>query len=115
MADARTADGGPFDHLGCISVFTDPELWPVMSDVAYGRVAPVQLDVERFTTERAHARELARDLFARLVRPGLITTTFEEVSWFLEQAQAHGTTIDAGDELIEAAVVGDPVGFLAVH
>lgn len=114
-ADARTVDGGPFDHLGCISVFTDPETWPVLSDVAYGRVAPVQLDVERFVAERARARELARELFARLQRPGLITTSAEEVAWFLELAEATGATIEAGDELVETAVVGDPVGFLAVR
>jgi hypothetical protein len=45
--DARTAAlGTMFDHLGCISVFTDPEAWPMLSDVAYGRIAPVQIDVE---------------------------------------------------------------------
>jgi hypothetical protein len=96
-------------------VFTDPETWPVLSDVAYGRVAPVQVDVERFVAERQVARELARDLFARLSRPALVTTTAEEVAWFLEQAHARGVTAEAGDELIETAVVGDPVGFLHVR
>lgn len=115
-ADARTAaPGETFDHLGCISVFTDPETWPLLSDVAYGRIAPVQIDVERFVAERETARELAAALFARVRRPGAITTTTEEVAWFLEQAAATGATIDADEELIETAVVGDPVGFLAVR
>lgn len=113
--DARSvAAGDTFDHLGCISVFTDPETWPVLSDVAYGRIAPVQIDVERFVGEREQARALAQGLFARLRRPGLITTTAEEVAWFLEQAAAAEASIDAGEELVETAVVGDPVGFLAV-
>ena len=114
--DARSvAAGDTFDHLGCISVFTDPETWPVLSDVAYGRIAPVQIDVERFVGEREQARALAQGLFARLRRPGLITTTAAEVAWFLEQAAAAEASIDAGEELVETAVVGDPVGFLAVR
>ena len=113
--DARTVDAGrTFDHLGCISVFTDPETWPLLSDVAYGRIAPVQIDLERFVAERAAARELASGLFDRLQRPGVVTTTAEEVAWFLELAHASGHTAEAGEELVETAVVGDPVGVLRV-
>jgi len=114
--DARTVEPGrSFDHLGCISVFTDPETWPVISDVAYGRVAPVQLDVEQFVAEREATRAVAKGLFARLQRPGLVTTSAEEVAWFLEQAEVHGATVDASEDLVETAVVGDPVGFLTVR
>jgi len=114
--DARGVEPGKtFDHLGCISVFTDPEAWPVISDVAYGRVAPVQVDVDRFLAEREEAREVAKGLFARLARPGLVTTSAEEVAWFLEQAEAVGASIDASEDLVETAVVGDPVGFLTVR
>ena len=113
--DARTAAApAVFDHLGCISVFTDPETWPVLSDVAYGRIAPVQLDVARFVQERDEARALAAGLFARLRRPGLVTTSAEEAAWFLEQAERAGATIAAVGEMIDTAVVGDPVGFLDV-
>src|SRR5690606_6673428 len=109
--DAGSAAGAlAFDHVGCISVFTDPETWPLLSDVAYGRIAPVQIDVDRFVAERERARALAQQLFARLERPGLVTTSAEEVSWFLEQAEAAGARCEAGDELVETAVVGDPVG-----
>jgi len=80
--DAReAAPGRTFDHVGCISVFTDPETWPLLSDVGYGRIAPVQIDVERFVAEREAARDVASGLFARLERPGLVTTTAEEVAW----------------------------------
>ena len=57
----------------------------------------------------------AKGLFARLARPGLVTTSAEEVAWFLEQAEAVGATIDASEDLVETAVVGDPVGFLTVR
>lgn len=114
--DAReAAPGETFDHVGCVSVFTDPETWPQLSGVAYGRMAPVQLDVERFTAERDQARALAAALFARLSRPALVTTTAEEVAWFLEQAAKAGRHADAGEELFASAVVGDAIGFLAVR
>ncbi len=113
--DAREAAPGlAFDHLGCISLFTDPETWPMLSDVTYGRIAPVQVDVERFVAERDDARRLAAALFARLARPALVTTSAEEAAWFLEQADAAGAAVDASEELIETAIVGDPVGFLRV-
>jgi hypothetical protein len=104
-----------FDHVGCISVFTDPERWPALSGVSYGRLAPVQLDVEQFVAEREQARALAAAVFARLRRPGCITTSAEEVSWFLELCEAQGLEVEAADDLIETAVVGDPVGFLSVR
>jgi hypothetical protein len=114
--DARTAAPEVrFDHLGCVSAFTDPETWPVLSDVAYGRVAPVQLDVDAFLGEREAARAVAGALFARLVRPAVVTTTAEEVAWFLEAAAAAGAQVDADEEAIATAVVGDPVGFLVVR
>lgn len=114
--DARTvAAGRTFDHLGCISVFTDPETWPLLSDVVYGRIAPVQIDVEQLVREREAARALAAGLFARLRRPGLITTSAEEAAWFLEQAEGAGAQVDASEDLVPTAVVGDPVGFLTVH
>ena len=103
-----------FDHLGCISVFTDPERWPVLSGVSYGRLPPVQVDVEAFTAERDAARALAAAVFARLERPGCITTSAEEVSWFLELCEAQGLAVAASEDLIETVVVGDPVGFLRV-
>lgn len=103
-----------FDHLGCISVFTDPERWPCLSGVSYGRLPPVQLDVDAFVAERDAARALTASVFDRLARPGCITTSAEEVSWFLEQCEARGLEVDPSEDLIETAVVGDPVGFLRV-
>lgn len=111
---AAAAAAGDYDHLGCVSLFTDPETWPVLSGVTYGRIAPVQLDLERFAAEREAARALARALFRGLVRPGFISTTAEEVAWFLEQAAAAGVAVVAGEESIPTAVVGDPIGFLRV-
>jgi len=103
-----------FDHLGCVSVFTDPQRWPALSGVSSGRLPPVQLDVEAFVAERDAARALAASVFGRLARPGCITTSAEEVSWFLELCEARDLAVDPSEDLIETAVVGDPVGFLRV-
>ena len=114
--DAREVAGDQaFDHLGCISVFTDPEIWPALSGVAYGRLPPVQLDLEQFAAEREQAIELARSLFALLDQEACITTTAEEVPWFLAEAIAREREIEPSDDMIETAVVGDPVGFLRLY
>lgn len=104
----------PYDHLGCVSLFTDPESWPHLSEITYGRLAPVQIDIGKFETERAEARALAASLFDGLSRPGWITTTVEEVSWFLEVAGQRQATVTADEDLLPTAVVGDPIGFLHV-
>ena len=57
---------------------------------------------------------MASMVFGRLARPGCITTSAEEVSWFLELCEARDLAVDPSEDLIETAVVGDPVGFLRV-
>ncbi len=113
-ATVAAASPGVFDHLGCVSLFSDPETFPLCSAVGYGRISPVQLDVEAFAAERERARVLAAGLWQGLRVPGWITTTAEEVAWFLEQGAAAGVGIEADDDLVESAVVGDPIGFLRV-
>jgi hypothetical protein len=109
---AAAAAAGGYDHLACVSLFTDPGTWPQLSAVAYGRIAPVQLDVDAFARERAAARTFAQALFAGLQRPGWITTTAEEVAWFLDAAAQASAACDVDDELVATAVVGDPIGFV---
>jgi len=113
-ADVAAAAPGTFEHLGCVSLFTDPETFPLLSDVTYGRIAPVQVDVELFVAERERARALAQRLFAALLRPGWISTTAEELAWFLELIEAAGGQYRVEEEMIDTAVVGDPVGFVRV-
>ena len=111
---AEVAKNGGFDHIGCVSVFTDPLTWPQLSGVTYGRIPPPALDIEAFTVERERARTLAAALFAGLKRPGWITTTVEEVAWFAEQAGRAGVSFAPEDATLPTAVVGDPIGFVKV-
>ena len=112
--DAAEIDEKGFDHLSVISVFNDPETVPWVSGVTYGRVSPLDLDVEAFSEERARLRALAKPLCAALARPALVTTTFEEVPWLLEAADADGLRADGDDAMIETALVGDPIGFITL-
>lgn len=114
-ADAgELATAGGYDHLSAVSLLDDPETLPLLSAVTYGRVSPVHLDLDAFARERERARELVRRLVAGLATPGWVTTTFEEVDWFLERAHEAGVSVTADDEMIDTAVVGDPIGFLRV-
>lgn len=109
------ADEAPgYDHLAAVGLFTDPESYELLSGVAYGRIPPVQLDVEAFAQQRQTARALAARLWRGLSRPGLITTTAEEAPWYLELAAAAGVAIEADEQALPSAIIGDPIGFLRV-
>jgi len=114
-ADVRTLlDGAAFDHLALVSALTDPETWPVSSAVTYGRMPPVLLDVAAFERERGEILALVESLLPTLATPGWITTTGYEVPWLMHVARARGLALDVDDDLIESAVVGDPIGFVRV-
>ncbi len=101
-----------FDHLSCVSVLSDPETFPVASAVSYGRTHAAQVVPAELAAEQAGIRALVNAVAARIVRPAWITTTVEEVPWFLEWAERSGARVEADDEMVETAIVGDPIGFL---
>ncbi len=102
------------DHLSVVSVLNDPGTYPNVSGVGYGRIAPVLLDVEEFAVERDRIRKLVASTMSCLEVPGMITTTVEEVAWFLAAAAEQGLEIQADEEVLPTAIVGDPLGFLRV-
>lgn len=107
--------GGVFDHVSMVSVLTDPETWPQTSAVGYGRMPPALLDVEAFSRERSAIEALVDALLGATGAQSLFTTTVEEVPWLLRAADRAGVEIEADDVLVESAIVGDPIGFLAVR
>jgi hypothetical protein len=115
LADAsEAARGQAYDHLGCVSVLSDPETFPLLSAVTYGRVHPAEITAGAFAAEQERARALVSVVMNGVTRPGLVTTTVEEVPWFLAWAHAAGIEVAADDEMVDTAVVGDPIGFLRV-
>lgn len=110
----RCGDRGPFDHLCMVSVLVDPECFHWLCGVTYGRVAPVALDVDEFVAERDRARSLVSSLLDTLTLPAVVTTTVEEVPWIIEAAKARGLRVEADEQMLDTAIVGDPIGFLTI-
>lgn len=102
-----------WDHIGVVSVFTDPETWPVLSGLTYGH--PAEVEPEGFVAEHRRATALADALVGGLSMPGWVTTTVEEVRWILRAASQAGLAVEADEEMLESPLVGDPIGFLALR
>ena len=111
--DAAKKRGG-YDHLSIVSVLNDPERYPAVSGLTYGRTPPVLLDVDGFVEERAALQRLLAEVLLGLRLPGWITTTYEEVAWILAGAEELSLQVDADEDGVETAIVGDPIGFLRV-
>ncbi len=109
---AEIAGSDAFDHLSLVSVLDDPETFPLVSALTYGRASPLDFDAAAFEDERRRVRELVARLLARLQPAALVTTTVEEVPWILERAAESGWSSEADDTMVDTALVGDPIGFL---
>ena len=112
-ADAAAAKGR-FDHLWIVSVLNDPERFPLLSDLSYGRGDPLAFDPAKFARERRAVRLLVARCMGKLTAPGLVTTTAEEVPWVAEWCHRHGVPCRVGRRGYPTALVGDPVCFVDV-
>lgn len=112
-ADAASTRGR-FDHLWMASVLNDPERFPHLSPLSYGRGNPLTLDPLKFDTERRIVRALVARCMGKLVRPGLVTTTTEEVIWIAEWCHRHRVPYRVGTRYYPTALVGDPICFIQI-
>ena len=113
MVDAAGAKGR-FDHLWVVSVLNDPERFPHLSPLSYGRANPLTLDPLKFTKERRIVRTLVARCMRKLARPGLVTTTTEEVLWIAEWCHRHRVPYRVGKCDYPTALVGDPICFMHI-
>ena len=111
--DAARAQGR-FDHLWIVSVLNDPERFPHLSPLSYGRGNPLTLDPLKFGKERRIVRALVARCMGKLARPGLVTTTTEEVLWIAEWCHRHRVPYLVGKRFYPTALVGDPICFIHV-
>lgn len=111
--DAAKAKGR-FDHLWIVSVLNDPERFPHLSPLSYGRGNPLTLDPQKFEKERRIVRALVEGCMEKLTRPGLVTTTTEEVIWIAEWCHRHRVPYLVGKRYYPTALVGDPICFIRV-
>jgi hypothetical protein len=111
--DAAKAKG-QFDHLWMVSVLNDPERFPHLSPLSYGRGNPLTLVPLKFEEERRIVRTLVAHCMGKLARPSLVTTTTEEVLWIAEWCHRHRVPYRVGKRYYPTALVGDPICFIQV-
>ena len=113
LSDAASAKGR-FDHVWIVSVLNDPERFPHLSPLSYGRGNPLTLDPLKFDKERRTVRALVARCMEKLTRPGFVTTTTEEVLWIAEWCHRHRVPYRVGRQEYPTALVGDPVCFIQI-
>ena len=112
--DAQTARG-TFDHLWMASVLNDPECFPETSVLAYGRADPVRFDPVAFQRERTRIQELLDACLPKLSRPGLLSTTVEEVTWMTDWLTRRQVPFHVEERLYPTAIVGDQLCFIHIE
>ena len=113
VVDAVSAKGR-FDHLWMVSVLNDPERFPHLSPLSYGRGNPLTLDPLKFGKERRIVRALVARCMGKLTKPGFVTTTKEEVLWIAEWCHRHRVPYRVGKRDYPTALVGDPICFMQI-
>ena len=111
--DAREASG-TFDHLWIVSVLNDPECFPELGALSSGRANPVTFDPAAFAIERQAALELAAGCLEKVARPGLVTTSVEEIPWITDWCERRGLACAVEDEDHPTAIVADPICFIRI-
>ncbi len=105
---------GRFDHLWIVSVLNDPERFPHLAPLSYGRADPVTFDPKRFQKERRIVQTLVDRCMPKLSLPGLVTTSTEEVVWIADWCHRHRIPYLVERRLYQTALVGDPICFIRI-
>lgn len=106
--------GGAFDHVWIVSVLNDPERFPELSALSYGRANPVLFDVAAFTQEREAVVALADRCLRKLQLPSLVTTSVEEINWTTDWCLRRNISCVVEPKSYPAATVEDPVCFIRI-
>ncbi|WP_447968629.1 hypothetical protein [Nitrospira sp. M1] len=112
--DAQEAKG-TFDHMWIVSVFNDPEEFPELSALSYGRANPATFNPHQFQHERETVFTLTTTLLKKLTRPGLITTSVEEIPWITNYCEQHDLSYIVEDNDYPTAIVKDPICFIHIE
>ncbi|MGB3394831.1 MAG: hypothetical protein WBB60_00150 [Nitrospira sp.] len=97
------------DHLWLVSVLNDPERFPELSALSYGRANPVTFDARKFLPQQRAVATLVDRCLSRLMSPGLVTTTVEEAVWVAEWCHRRGIRYRIDRQTFASPTVGDPI------
>ena len=97
------------DHLWLVSVLNDPERFPELSALSYGRANPVTFDARKFLPQQRTVATLVDRCLSRLVIPGSVTTTVEEAVWVAEWCHRRGIRYRIDRRTFASPTVGDPI------
>lgn len=97
------------DHLWLVSVLNDPERFPELSALSYGRANPVTFDARKFLHQQRTVATLVERCLSRLLVPGLVTTTVEEAVWIAEWCHRKGIPYRIDRRTFASPTVGDPI------
>jgi len=111
--DAQSASG-VFDHIWMASVLNDPERFPQLSALSYGRANPTTFDPTVFARERTLVQTFTKTTLEKLTRPGHVTTSVEEIPWITKWCEDQAIAYHVGEEDYPTAIVGDPICFITI-
>jgi hypothetical protein len=111
--DASKAEGR-FDHLWIVSILNDPERFPHVAPLSYGRADPVTFNPALFQKERSIVRSIVDCCMPKLILPGLVTTSTEEVIWIADWCHRKKIPYLVDHRQYPTALVGDPVCFMKI-
>lgn len=105
---------GAFDHIWMVSVLNDPERFPEVSALSYGRANPTTFDPVGFTGERKMIQAITKGCLNKLITPGLVTTSVEEIPWITQWCEEQDLGYQVGEQDYPTAIVGDPICFIEI-
>ena len=111
--EAQSASGA-FDHIWMVSVLNDPERFPEVSALTYGRANPATFDPIRFSGERTAVQAITRECLNKLTKPGLVTTSVEEIPWIAQWCEDQAISYRVGEQDYPTSIVGDPICFIEI-
>ena len=100
---------GRVDHLWLVSVLNDPERFPELSALSYGRANPVTFEARKFMPQQRAVATLVDRCLSRLMIPGSVTTTVEEAVWVAEWCHRRRIRYRIDRRTFGSPTVGDPI------
>ncbi|BFU95031.1 MAG: conserved protein of unknown function [Nitrospira sp.] len=114
IATDAAAASGVYDHIWIVSVLNDPERFPHLAPLSYGRADPVTFDPVEFQKERRVVQSIVDRCLPKLRLPGVVTTSVEEVIWVADWCHRRRIPYLVERRQYPTALVGDPICIMRI-